>query len=157
MADFTVASTTQDSSATHRGQSLAPNIAGPNGSGGPGTANPVYLEYFNVGYPNGSLTGRAAVCYVYDTLPTLANLNAGTGAIATSTGTSDGNDFGSGSFTRNFIFGGDSLDPTKTYFILFPADQLLCHKTNPYSGGVAYTNRLMSTSYDLQFETGFNV
>jgi len=156
MATFTVGSFSSTNTAQKRGQSFAANVAGPDGTGsGPGTADPVYVQSASVGYPSSSTTGRAATAYLYSSLPTLTDLNAGTGALATSIGWSDGNLFGANTYSRTFAFNAVAIDPTATYFILFPANQNLRYAsaTNPYSGGTSYSTVLGSeTNNDLQFQ-----
>ncbi|MEI8195473.1 MAG: hypothetical protein WCI73_06155 [Phycisphaerae bacterium] len=157
MATFTVASLAFDNAGSYRGQGITPNVAGPDGTGSPGSATSVNLTDFTLGYGTSSTSGRAGVAYLYDTLPTLSNLNSGIGAIATSSSTTDGNDFGAGSYTRKFHFSGNlSLDPTKVYYVLFPSNQSARYK-NPavYTGGDAYSSTLADTGRNLQFSADF--
>lgn len=49
MAVFTVASNASSNSSNTRGQSFAPNVAGPDGTGGPGNATTVYLTAVRIG------------------------------------------------------------------------------------------------------------
>jgi len=156
MATFTVGSFSSTNSAKKRGQSFAANVAGPDGTGaGPGSANPVYVQSVSVGYPSSSTTGRTGAAYLYSSLPTLSDLNAGNGCLACSQSTSDENLFGANTYSRTFYFSKVSIDPTATYFVLFPCDQSVRYAsgTNPYSGGTSYSPILASeTTNDLQFQ-----
>lgn len=157
MANFTVAMTSTDSTTTARGQSFTPNVPGPNGSGGPGSATEVYLSTFTVGYDSDT-SSRQEIAYLYDYVPTTAQLSAGVNALLTCSGYTDGSDFGSGSYTRTFTFTHTNvLDPTKTYYLLFPGNQNLQYTTtSQYSGGKRYNSLISPQSgSDLQFSASF--
>jgi len=159
MSTFTVAMTSWDASTlTSRGQSITPNVSGPDGNGSPGNATVVYLDSVTLAYRDSNVS-RESLAYLYDTVPSLAQLANGTYAIDYSTSYSDGSAFGAGTYTRTFTFGNNpNLDPTKTYYILFPDNQYLMYTTtSQYSGGKRYTNLMQaSTTMDLQFSAQFS-
>jgi hypothetical protein len=153
MSTFTVASFSANANNKSRGQSFVANAAGPNGTGGPGTANPVFVQSASVGYPTANTLGRASAAYLYDTVPTKTDLNAGTGALFVSTSHTDENLFGTGTYSRTFVFGGASIDPTKTYYLLFPSDQNLRYdNTDPYPSGSFYDTSLQAANFTAQFQ-----
>ena len=133
MAIFTVGSfSSADPIATIAVRVSPANVAGSDGTGSPGSANPVYVQSASVGYPTSSTSGRAGTAYLYDAVPLLADLNnGGTGALAASTGTSDGSLFGTGTHSRTFTFDGVAIDPTKVYYILFATNQNLQRQHRP--------------------------
>ncbi len=155
MATFSVASFAGNASGNNRGQSFTPNVAGPDGSGSPGSASTVYLQTVSIGYPTSDTTNRQTVIYVYDTLPTLVDLNNnGSGSIYKSISYADDTGtFGANTYSRIFSFANYSIDPTKTYYLLFAANQVLRFKTgNPYSGGSLYSTLLAAVANDAQFK-----
>jgi hypothetical protein len=154
MSAFTVGSFSANTNANKRGQSFTANVAGNDGTGSSGGANPVYVQSASVGYSTSNTTGRAGTAYLYSSLPTLTDLNnSGTGALAASTGHSDGNVFGTGTFSRTFTFDAVSIDPTAVYYVLFATNQNLRFDTNaPYSGGDLYNTSLGADSSDAQFQ-----
>lgn len=157
MATFSVGSFGSSGSTSFRGESFTPNVAGPDGVGGPGSATTVYLQSASVGYTSSSTAGRAAIAYLYAAVPTLANLNNnGMGSIAQSTTTTDEADLlGTGSYSRTFTFSSIALDPANQYYILFSSNQTLRYATgNPYTGGKAYNTVLAGTTNDVQFSIG---
>lgn len=159
MATFTVASLAYDNqNLTHRGQAFTPNVAGPDGTGSPGSATEVFLNDFILGYRAATTTDRAETAYLYDTLPALADLNSGIGAIDVSSSYTDGNVFGTDTYTRTFNFSNPvTLDPTKVYYVLFASNQTARYKnTVVYAGGAAYNNYLLDDSKTLQFKADFS-
>lgn len=153
MATFNVGSFSSTGGANLRGQSFTPNVAGPDGSGSPGTATTVYVQSASVGFPSSDTTARATTAYLYSSLPSLSNLNTGTGSLAVSTNYTDEQDlFGTGTFSRTHMFNNIAIDPTLQYFLLFPSNQIMRFATgSPYSGGKAYNTVLVALTTDVQF------
>ncbi len=153
MQAIVVASLATDSSGYVRGESFSPSVAGPDGSGSVGSLQTVYLTSLTIGYATSDTTNRASTLYIYDTLPSLSNLNSHSGALYSSDSTDDGSAFGTGTFTRTFDFNYIGLDPSKTYFFLFATNQNVTLQTgNPYSGGAMESTLLVATNKDLQFQ-----
>ncbi len=155
MTTFSVGSFAASGTNSCYGQSFTPNVPGPNGVGSPGAATSVSLASVSIGYPSSSTTGRATTAYIYTSIPSSSDLSTGTGSLATSdVATTDGSGmFGSSTYSRTFTFTGVPLDPTVTYFVLFPSTQSVRLKTgNPYSGGGLVNTALAVTNNDAQFD-----
>jgi hypothetical protein len=151
MSTFTVGSFSANQATKSHGQSFVANVAGPNGTGGPGTANPVYVQSASVGYPTANTTGRTTVAYLYDTIPSVTNLSTGVGALYSSTSHTDENLFGG--FSRTFVFPNCAIDPTKTYYLLLPSVQTVRNdNTKPYTGGSFYDSALSAVNFTVQFQ-----
>jgi hypothetical protein len=153
MSNFSVGCTSRTHSLYALGQSLTPNVAGPSGTGGPGTANPVYLQSLIVGYPDSDTDNRAASCFVYSApLDDPDKIGSPTNLVATSNSTSDGSAFGSNSHTRTFNFLGSALNPAGKYYAYFSAVQTAsCTPGSPYSGGQLYDDDMGATADCMQF------
>ena len=80
--------------------------------------------------------------------------NHGAGSIYTSSSYADDTGtFGANTYSRIFNFNNCSIDPTKTYYLLFMANQYMRIKTgNLYSGGSLYSTTLAATANDVQFK-----
>lgn len=156
---FTVGqtSTSNGNFSSARGQSFTLSDIGPNGSGPAPTSGTALLNSIKFAFQNaGNLT--ATTVYLYNILPTLANLNTGTGALAVSSGFSDtvSDSTFSGARSRTFSFSGVSLDVSTQYFALFSQDQtLLTGFPNPYISGFLWsnngTNNLGASFADVAF------
>jgi hypothetical protein len=157
MSTITVGSFAFTGTFTSRGQSFTPNVSGPDGAGSVGDDQNVNLDLVTFGYPNATTVNRAGFCYLYDYVPTLADLNNdGTGSLAASTGSSDestGAVFGANTFSRTWTFEKYQLDPTKKYYLFLGISNSLRGKSgNPYSGGDEYNGTLTAQTNDLQFQ-----
>lgn len=154
MSDFVVASTAFSTQDEVYGQSFKPNVPGPNGSGSPGAAKKVMINDIIIGFSEADVRDGDYL-YIYDHIPLISQLQTGQYAIATSDTYVDGQEFGTGSYTRKFTFTGAwGLDPNTTYYFLFPVVVWPnCNNPQSYSGGTAYSDLLMPlTNSDLQFK-----
>jgi hypothetical protein len=154
MSTFTIGSFSANQTVKCFGQSFKANVAGPNGTGGgPGAANPVFIMSASIGFPTSSTSGRPTAAYIYTSIPSKSDLSTGVGALGASTGHTDENLFGAGTFSRTYTFAGTSIDPATTYYLLIPSVQNLRNE-NPsaYAGGSFYDQNLQSQNYSLQFQ-----
>lgn len=120
------------------GQGFTPNQIGPNGSGSAPLSGPVTLSAFTLAYDAAGARIPASTLYIYDFLPTLAQIGSGTGALFTSTSFADlANDPAFGFPSRTFSFANVPLEASQKYFALAPGEQSLRYTfgQNPYSGG----------------------
>lgn len=157
MSTITVGSFAFSGSLTSRGQSFTPSVSGPDGTGSTSGLSSVNFNQVSYGYPNATTTNRAAYCYLYDYVPTLADLNnSGTGALAASRGSCDesaGDIFGANTFSRTWTFNPYELDPAKKYYLFLGISNALRGKSgNPYSGGDEYSGTMIAQTNDLQFQ-----
>lgn len=162
MADFIVAMTSDgSSSALSQGQALTPNVAGPNGSGSPGSATAVNLISFTVAFGDSDTDLWPLRAYLYDTLPTVGQLNNdGLYALRYSTSYVDGSAFGTGTYTRTYTFGEPiNIDPTQLHYVLLSSSAYMMYATTSlYSGGKRYNQLLAAqTNSDLQFSAEFEI
>jgi hypothetical protein len=135
------------------GQSFTPNVAGPGGSGNPGSATHVQLSSVVLGYLDSDTSERAATCYVYsvelteeDQISSPANL------VATSQSTSDGVAFGSGTYSRTYNFSEQFLSVSSRYYVYFSSAQNSnANNTGPYTGGQLYDSDMLATTETAQF------
>ncbi|NDJ16206.1 hypothetical protein [Myxacorys almedinensis] len=158
---FTIGQTSSTGNATAtRGQSFIPSNIGPNGSGTAPSNGTVPLQSVTFAYIDAA-SRTASTLYLYNSVPTFANLTAGVGALLNSDGFSDSIDPDSrfGAFpSRTFFFTGANLDVNTTYYALFSQTQGI-RFVNPgsYSGGSRYTGStsLLAASTDTAFIADF--
>jgi hypothetical protein len=140
------------------GQSFVPNLAGPNGSGSPGSATSVNLGSITIGFPSASIEIRPTQCFVYsEMLDDQSEVGQAEGRVGVSTGTDDSwTPFGSGTYARTYNFSNPTtLDPTMTYYIYFAAcdEQKVTYvMPNPYNGGTAWDTDFDTGPWSLQFQ-----
>ena len=144
MSTFSVASLATGGSYLFGGLSCTPSVAGPDGSGSPGSATSVNLNSVTLGYPSSDVSIRPQTCYVYSVQITDPDdVGGSTNLVATSSSFSDGSDFGTNSHTRRWAFNSGSLNPSNTYFVYFDNTPGTNVKSgSPYSGGDAYDDAL---------------
>lgn len=153
MSNFSVGSVTRNHSAPMLGQSFTPNVAGPGGSGSPGTAAYAQLASLVLGYLSSDPTDRAETCYLYSVaLESDDQIGLPANLVATSHNTADGAAFGSGSYTRTFNFSGQWLSVTSKVYAYFSSSQNSnANNTGPYSGGQMYDADMLPTTESAQF------
>lgn len=128
---LTIAQTAQTgtSATATRGQTFTVNNSG--GS--------LSLQSFAFGYLNSSAR-TASSLYIYTSLPTVAQLNTGTGALYTSTSFSDSSgadpQFSPGVLSRTFNFTGASLSDGTYYAMLSALQDTALVNPDTYPGGV---------------------
>jgi hypothetical protein len=153
MSTFTIGNFSSSAYTTGRGQSFTPNVKG-DGTGVPDGTNPVYLKNVMIAYPTSDTSSRQGRLYLYTSKPSLSDLNnSGTNSLAMSTGYTDENGFGAGTYTRTFNFSTISLDVASKYYVLFSSNQSLCFASgSPYTGGELLNGALGNTAYDARFQ-----
>ena len=144
-----------------RGQSFQVQVTGSfsdPGGGVSGTLNSIKFLYNNAT----AATASASRVLIYSTLPSLTDLNAGTGFIAASSGAKTivaGNtdtDFsGASATTRSVRFDFASspvLNAGTTYYALFESGQLIQSggASSPYTGGDSYATNVAVTTFFSQ-------
>jgi len=136
MSTFSVGSTNWSTVLAYQGQSFKPNVAGPNGSGTPGSATQAALNSIVFGFD--SADPLPSKCFIYSQ-PLDDPSQAGTDTtylLGSSTSTQSGSEFGTGSTTCRFNFSGISLQVGSPYYAYFPEDHALRTQTpRCYSGG----------------------
>ena len=136
------------------GESFAPNVAGPDGTGGPGSASSVSLETITVGYPSSDVAGRSDDCLIYSVvLDDQSEVGQNASLVGKSGSFTDGSDFGANSNSRTYTFANVTLDPSKTYYFYFDIDQYLNYEDpSSYSGGHAWDADFFNCPGNLQFQ-----
>lgn len=140
MAAFSVGSNTTDSVTWIRGLSFTPNVAGPSGTGSPGSATSVALNSLTLGCPSRAAADGAATCYIYSIeLESPGDIGSATGLVGQSSCMTVGSAFGTSSFSSAYIFSNLSLNPSSQYFAYFSDDKEAdVDSSCPYTGGSTY-------------------
>ncbi|HUO10093.1 MAG TPA: hypothetical protein VM008_17435 [Phycisphaerae bacterium] len=140
------------------GFSFTPNVAGPNGSGSPGSASSVSLVSIVVGCPTLPAAQEANTCYIYSVeLEDPSDIGSSGNLVGQSTSMSTGHALGSTSYSTTYSFSGISLDPTKQYFAYFSADKnTFVDSSSPYTGGTAYDVFLEDDDASPQFQVNMS-
>jgi hypothetical protein len=135
------------------GQSFTPNVAGPGGSGSPGTSTESQLVSLVLGYLSSDPDQRAETCFLYSaSLASEDDIGSPTNLVATSLSTADGAAFGAGSYSRTFGFNNESLSVSQKYYAYFSASQNAnVNNTGPYAGGNMYDADMLPTTESAQF------
>ena len=149
MTTFNVANTTAGQSDLLIGQTFAPSVPGPNGSGAPPTgASTVFLISITLSFPSDAVRQAAEVCSVYASPP-----GENDAPITESDGHTDGSEFGTGSFTRTYQFPSTAgLSTTGTYYLWLDEGRFLRYDdTQVYSAGPMYDQYGDAMTGTLQF------
>jgi len=158
MGAFSVGSFSTDGDDWLLGFSFTPNVAGPNGTGSPGTATSVTVSTVIVGCPTHAAAETAPDCYIYSIeLESSDDIGSSDGLVGQNNSMSVGNAFGSGSYSTSYGFPGISLDPTKQYFAYFSVKKNTCiDSTRPYTGGTAYDEFMGDDGTSPQFQVNMS-
>jgi len=158
MAAFSVGSFSADVVDWLRGLSFTPNVAGPNGSGSPGTASSVSLISVIVGCPTKAAAEQADTCFIYSVeLESVSDIGSSQNCVGQSTSATVGSVFGSGGYSTTYAFSNVSLDPTKQYFAYFDANKnTYVDSSSPYTGGTAYDVFMEDDGTSPQFQVNMS-
>jgi hypothetical protein len=156
-ATFTLGQSNAVNGIPLRGQGFIPDAIGDQGTGSAPASGNVTLDSWTFVYQSpGSSSITENTLYIYDSLPTVTDLNSGIGALYTSNGTIDllVNDpfFGAGLRpSRTWTFTGAVLDVNTTYFALLPSNQTIRVATSSYPTTAYGTNLAAQGTLDTGF------